>query len=129
MIFMNGDFPVLTKFDGDIVVMQHVVIKIFLNYLSLVSQAKNELIKTVVSVELHDMPEDRFCANFHHGLGAKLCFLTHAGAHATAKNNYLHKGYLLGRVEFVIKRTFLFFGFLGIHAKGIFTLIVTGRVR
>lgn len=48
--------------------------------------ADDELVETVVAVELHDVPEDWHTAQFYHGLGFELGFFGDARAVAARKN-------------------------------------------
>lgn len=46
--------------------------------------------KPVMRVDFHDVPQNRFPADFHHGLRTVLGFLGYTGAVPTRKNNYFH---------------------------------------
>ena len=41
-------------------------------------------------VDLHDVPENRLAADFHHGLGLDLRFLAQTRAESTCQNDCLH---------------------------------------
>ena len=56
--------------------VQEVVREIFLDDVLLVARADDELVKTVVAVELHDVPQNRHPAQLHHGLGLELRLFT-----------------------------------------------------
>ena len=59
--------------------VQEVVREIFLDDVLLVARADDELVKTVVAVQLHDVPQNRHPAQLHHGLRLELAFFTDAG--------------------------------------------------
>jgi hypothetical protein len=61
---------VLSQVDRHVRLVQEVVGEIFLDHVALVTKAHHELAHAVLGVALHDVPEDRLAADFHHGLGA-----------------------------------------------------------
>lgn len=56
--------------------MQEVVREVLLDDVLLVARADDELVKTVVAVQLHDVPQNRHPAQLHHGLGLELRLFT-----------------------------------------------------
>ena len=64
---------------GDITGMKKVVSKIFLDHIALVSAADNEVIDTVVAVDLKDVPENWLPADFYHRLWPQMGFLRQTG--------------------------------------------------
>jgi hypothetical protein len=50
------------------------------------AQAQNKPTETEMGIELHDMPQDRFAADFDHGFGFVLRFFPETGSHAAAEN-------------------------------------------
>jgi hypothetical protein len=52
-----------------------------------VPQAQYEIVKTVMGIDLHNVPEDGFATDLNKGLGTVLCFLPEAGSHATTENH------------------------------------------
>ena len=59
--------------------MQKIIHEIFLDHITFVTQANDKIIKPIMAVYFHDMPEDGFAANFHHGLGAHISFFRYTG--------------------------------------------------
>jgi len=62
--------------------VQEIVGKVFLDDVLLVTGADNELVETVVAVQLHDVPEDGHPAQLYHGLGLELGFFADPCAEA-----------------------------------------------
>src|SRR5207237_3151173 len=77
--------------DREVVVHGLVVQKIFLDHVAAVTKAQHEVSKSAVRVNFHNVPEDGASADFDHGFGAKLSFLTQPGAEPAAQNNDLHR--------------------------------------
>jgi hypothetical protein len=48
-------------FDCDIIIVQHVMIEIFLDRFTLIAEAKDELVESIMGIMFHDVPEDGFC--------------------------------------------------------------------
>ena len=65
---------------SDIRGMQEIVGEVLLDDMLLVARADDKFIKTVVAVQLHDVPQDGHPAQLHHGLRLELAFFTDAGA-------------------------------------------------
>ena len=59
-----------THVEGDIGHMQKVIGKVLLDHVTLVAQTNDEVVYTMVSINLEDMPKYWHAADFDHGLGA-----------------------------------------------------------
>jgi hypothetical protein len=68
----------------------HIVGKVLLDHISLVTQADHEVGDAVMGIDLHDMPQDRFTADLHHRLGMKSGLLGDAGAVAAGQDYRFH---------------------------------------
>ncbi len=58
------------EIESDVRHMKEVIGKVLLDEVSLVSAADDELIDSVMGVDLHDVPQDRHAPYFDHWLGA-----------------------------------------------------------
>src|SRR5215207_434194 len=75
----------------EIVGMRLVVVeKELFDHLRLVTEAENEILVSMVSVVLHDVPEDRTTSDRHHGLRDARRGLGHAETRSTAEDDDLH---------------------------------------
>ena len=61
-----------------------IVAEEILDHLALVAEAEDEFVEAEGGVNLHDVPEDRAIADWHHGFGAVLGFFPQPGAFASA---------------------------------------------
>src|SRR5579862_358162 len=68
------------KRKGHIARVPKVVAEVFLDEFPLVPEAEDEVLVPVVGVYLHDVPQDRVPADWHHRLGAEFRFLAQARA-------------------------------------------------
>src|SRR6266571_525055 len=85
----------------EIVVHRLVVQEIFLDHVAAISQAEHKVGKTVVRIQLHDVPEDRSTTNFYQRFGPVLSLLSQACTESTAKHHHFHEILLDGAgVEF-----------------------------
>ena len=75
----------------DIGHVQEVVRKIFLDQIAFVAAADHEVMDPMVGVNLHDVPEDGFTANFDHGLGLEVCFLGNTCSEASSEDDGFHR--------------------------------------
>src|SRR5690242_20121999 len=55
-----------------------------------VTQRDDEFVESIKGVMSHDMPEDRFTADLHHGFWALIRFLGQPRAHPTRKKRNFH---------------------------------------
>ncbi len=85
--------------EGYIGHVQKVVCKILLDEVTLVSATNNELIDSVLRIDLEDVPQDRPPTNFDHWLGAGTRFLAKARSEPTRQDYRLHSRPLLPRSE------------------------------
>jgi hypothetical protein len=81
---------------GKIVVHCLVVQEIFLDHIAAVTKAEHKIGETIVRVQLHDMPQDRTTADFHHGLGPILGFFAQASPEPSAQHHDFHETLLAG---------------------------------
>ena len=72
--------------------MKKIIRKKFLDHVALVAEADDEVVDAVVGINLHDVPEDRAAADFHHGLGARGSFFRQPAPKSTGKDDHLHMG-------------------------------------
>jgi hypothetical protein len=70
--------------------VQKIVGEVFLDHVTLVTQANDEVVDIVSRVDLHYMPKYRLAADFDHGFGLEVRFLTDARAIAPRKNDSFH---------------------------------------
>ena len=78
------------KVKGNVRSMKKIIAKKLLDDVLLVACADNEFIKTIVAVQLHNVPQDGHAAQLHHGLGLKLAFFGDSGAVSTGENQGFH---------------------------------------
>src|SRR5665648_279752 len=62
-----------------------------LDDVALVSRAHHELLVPVVGEELHDVPQHRLAADFHHWLGTVRGLFTEARAETSSQKHRLHR--------------------------------------
>ena len=72
--------------DGEIAVHRRIVEKIRFDDFGLVAEAENEILKAVMRIGAHDVPQDRMISDRHHGLGANFGFLAQPRAEAAAQD-------------------------------------------
>ena len=68
------------KIKRNIAGMQEVIREPLLDHVLLVARADDKVVKAVVGIFLHDMPEDRHSTDLYHRFRAKLGFLGYTGA-------------------------------------------------
>jgi hypothetical protein len=85
------DLVLAAERDGEIVVHGLVVEEVLANHVAAIAQAQHELAKAVMSVDLHDVPQDGPTADLDHGLGSKFSFLAQSRPHAAAQDDRLHR--------------------------------------
>lgn len=78
------------KIKGNIAVVQGIICKIFFYYVLFVPGTNHKIIYSIMGVNLHDMPEYRIAANFHHGLWPHLGFLADARTKPACQYNNFH---------------------------------------
>lgn len=67
-----------------------VVHEVLLDKKTLVAEADDEFIKSLGLENLHQMPQDRFLADFDHRFGLKVGFFGNAGSQPPGKDNDFH---------------------------------------
>jgi hypothetical protein len=67
-----------------------IVVKIIFDVVGFVPATDDELVKPIMRVNLHDVPEYGSAADFHHRLRAEFRFLGQPGPITSGKNNYFH---------------------------------------
>ena len=70
--------------------MQEIIREILLDHVALVAEADDELLHAERRIQLHDVPENRPRADFHHGLRPRVRLLGDARALAAGENDALH---------------------------------------
>ena len=88
-VIVDGNRLLRGKFDGKIAIQNVIVQEVFFNYFSLVAKAEHEIIETVMRVNFHHVPQNRFIADGHHRLGLKTSLFFQPGAQTAAQDNYL----------------------------------------
>jgi hypothetical protein len=73
--FIVNNCLVARYVERDIRHVQKIVLKIFLDHLTLIPEANNELVYTAVSIDLHDMPNNWATTDFDHRLWPHVGFL------------------------------------------------------
>jgi hypothetical protein len=91
---------ILSKVKCGVAGIPKIVAKIFFDHLPFVAKAKNELLKAVMCVRLHDMPKDWPVADWQHWLGTELGFLAQTRSFPAAQDDHFHlrvgfRGHLL----------------------------------
>ena len=76
--------------NGDICVMNEIIHEILFDHIALVTKTDDELVKPVLAVNFHDMPEDGFAPNFNHWFGAYIRLFRDPGAQAAGKYDNFH---------------------------------------
>src|SRR5580704_14713961 len=71
--------------------VQKIVGEILLDHISLVAEAYDEIIDAPVTVNLHDVPQNRLAADLDHRLGNVCGFLADSSAVATCENHSFHE--------------------------------------
>lgn len=90
LLVMDDLLTVVGKVKGDITMMQKIMGEIFLDHITLIPQADDELIDAIVRIDLHDVPEDRLAADLYHGLGLEMGLLADPGTETAGKNYSFH---------------------------------------
>ena len=88
-LLVNVD-QIIGEIDRHVRRVEEVIGEIFLDQITLVTKADDEVVHAVGRVKLHDVPDDRHSANLDHRLGAHRCLLAQPGAETARKNHRLH---------------------------------------
>jgi hypothetical protein len=70
-----------------------IIQKIVFDYLTFIAEAKDKVLKIIMGVGLHYMPQDRLTTDLHHRLRTHNCFFTQTSTQTTSKNHSLHTLY------------------------------------
>jgi hypothetical protein len=70
--------------------MNKIIIEILLNHPTSVTATDNKFGMAIGGVAFHDMPQNRFSANFNHRFRSQMAFFGYTGAHAPRKNYNFH---------------------------------------
>ena len=84
--------------------MQEVIREPLLDHVLLVARADDKVVKTVVGIFLHDMPQDGHVADFDHRLGLVDAFFADARAKAASQDYYFHNALLYCFVSRSVRR-------------------------
>src|SRR5215469_1185980 len=82
----------LAHLEGHVAHVQHVAREVFFDEMTLVPAANDEIIYSMMRVQLHDVPQDRFSADLDHGLRLDLRFLAQPRAKTASEYNCFHIG-------------------------------------
>src|ERR1039457_5674314 len=70
--------PILSHIKGHVGHVQEVVSKVFLDQIPFVSATDNNVVDSMVRIDLQNVPENRAPADFHHWFGAQSRFFAQA---------------------------------------------------
>ena len=70
---------VVLHVEGHITHVEEIIGKVFLDYIPFVATANHEFVNSVCAEDLENVPEDRFAADFYHGLWLKMSLFADAG--------------------------------------------------
>ena len=80
----------LAEVEGHIRVVHEVVGEVLLDHVALVAQADDEVVKAVMTVVLHDVPQNGVLADLGHRLGLHLGLFRQARAQPAGEYDDLH---------------------------------------
>jgi hypothetical protein len=84
------DRRLVAQRDGEVLVDGAVVREVVGDELALVPRRHHELVDSLSTEDLHDVPEDGLAADLDHGLGTEFGLFPHAGAEATGEEYGFH---------------------------------------
>ena len=87
-MIVDDPFIHIAKVKGYIRLMEKIVSEVFLDAISLISQADDEVVETKMGIGLHDMPENWLLTDFNHRFRLQVGFFTDSCAETTCKDNY-----------------------------------------
>ena len=79
----------VTHVEGDITGVENVVGAVLLNHLSPVSITNDEVMDSVMAIDLQDVPQAWFATGFHHRFLARIGLLRDLSPQVTSKNHCL----------------------------------------
>jgi len=92
---MEASRPWISQPHREVQVIDQIVVEVLFDHFALVARENYELSVLVVSVKLHDVPENRFSSDVNHGLWAEFRFFTHSGSETACKDYNFHMVSLL----------------------------------
>ena len=87
---MNDHSIAVLKIEGDVALMQQIVLEVFLDDVTFVAEADDELFESLGRVEFHDVDENRTAANLDHRLRSQFRFFAEPRAEPAGKDHGLH---------------------------------------
>src|SRR5260221_8673876 len=78
--------------NSEVVSHRFIVQEIIFDDISLIAQTQDEALKPILSINLHDMPQNRASANLDHRFGFVLRLFAKAGSFTPAQNHYRYIG-------------------------------------
>ena len=81
---------VLGQINGDVGGVENVIGEVFLDHVAAITEADHEIGDPVMTVEFHDVPQDRPAADLDHGLGPQPGFFRKTRAAPTCQNHRFH---------------------------------------
>src|SRR5665648_333868 len=75
--------------EGDIAVVKKIVREVLFDHVALVTQADDEIVETIVAVDLHDMPEDRLISDLDHRFRLQMSLFRDTSAKTSCEDDYL----------------------------------------
>ena len=81
----------LAQIEGHVGAMEVVVGEVFLDDIALVAAADDKVVDAMGRIDLHDVPQDRAAADFHHRLRDADRFLGQPGSKTAGQNDALHQ--------------------------------------
>jgi hypothetical protein len=83
-------YLVVMQVNGNIGLVQEIVGKLFLCYITFIAKAGDEIVDPIGGVILHDMLNNWLPTNFYHGLGTYQGFFTETGTPPSRQDNCFH---------------------------------------
>ena len=89
-VVVHSHFIFPGKIKCHVTAVQIVVCEPFFDHMLFVSTADHEFVVSIIGIKFHDMPENRFVADFYHGLWFQYTFFADAGSETACKYYYFH---------------------------------------
>ena len=84
----------ISKSDGEVVIHRLITEEIFFDHVALVAEAQDKFLVAVMGIHFHDVPENGFATDEHHGLGLELGFFPQTRSLAATEDDDFHNGIL-----------------------------------
>ena len=81
---------IMGQIKRNIRIIHEIIHEIFLDGFMLVAAQHHEIIKSIMGIDFHDVPEYGLAADLHHGLGANACLFAKARTEPTCQNRNFH---------------------------------------